>query len=212
MAAEDILTRYDRRASELGNSEALLYITREGDRLLIQTGTRSIRQSRLLTRIGGLVLALAGIALAGVSLWFLALTVVGALVSLLVPGLFRTTTLLIVDAPRGQLVIAQYAAGAGTELPCAQITGIRGVYETQGWDPRSVLYVGQESGVDLPVLIFRGTDEPLAEYACQTLGYLLECPATYAGPFGESKICYQPVPGTEAPGKKAVTPQTLAEG
>jgi hypothetical protein len=97
-----------------------------------------------------------------------------------------------VDAARRLLVVCQYAAATGTTLRIEQVWEIRGAYETQGWDPRSVLYAVMEDATEVAVLILPGTDEVLAEYACRTLGCLLDRPATYAGPFGGVRACYVP--------------------
>jgi hypothetical protein len=186
-----LFNRFSRIAPEVETERALIHIQREGDRLLFSTGQRYVRQSRLFACVGGVLSVPAGIALAQNTPWGWVLVVLGVLVFALVPRLIRPTRLLEIDGERGQVLVEQGAAGAGTVLDIAQITELRGIYETQGWDPRSVLYAVAADGTQTPILVFQGTDEPLAEYACRTLGMLLNRTATYAGPFGGIKMCYQ---------------------
>jgi hypothetical protein len=54
-----------------------------------------------------------------------------------------------------------------------------------------------ENGERVPVLVFAGTNEALAEEACQLLGRLLAAEATYAGPYGAPRTCFSPSVDTE---------------
>ncbi len=193
MQTDDILVRLTQVVSAMGDSPALLQIERNGDRLRFLTGTRSLRQSRLLARILGVLGLVAGLALTQISPSGWALAVLGVLTFFIIPGRLRPTRLLEIDAAHGNLLVTQSAAGAGGTISLAQIASIRGAYDTQGWDPFSTLYAVLQDGQEVPVLVFRGTNEPLAEYTCRILGFLLDRPATYAGPFGGIKTCYQPL-------------------
>jgi hypothetical protein len=191
ITGDEILNRFMSIAPENGLARARLHIEHDGTHLIFFTGASDIQRTRLLTRIGGLLGIAAGLALATRSPWGLAVAAAGALSAVYGPRLIRPVRLLEVDSEQERLLVVQPAAGAGARICIKQIAELRGVYETQGWDPRSVIYAVLLDGTQVPVLIFPGTDEPLAEYACRTLGLLLDLTATYAGPFGGIKICYE---------------------
>jgi hypothetical protein len=191
ITGNSLFNRFACIAPEVEAEQALIHIQRAGDRLLFSTGQRYIRQTRLFARVVGALGVPAGIALAQSTPWGWALVALGVLVCAFIPRMICPSALLEIDGQRGQVLVAQGSAGAGTVLDIARITELRGSYETQGWDPRSVLYAALEDGTQTPILVFQGTDEPLAEYACRTIGLLLNRTATYAGPFGGVKICYE---------------------
>jgi hypothetical protein len=192
LKANPIFGRFTHVVSDMNDPRAWLRAQRDGERLLLLTGARSLRRSRMLARSAGLAGILAGLAFVTVSPWGWMLAALGVLTFFVLPSFVRAVTLLEVDGARELVVVAQRAAGPGALVPIGQIIEIRGVYETQGWDSRSAVYAVLRSGIDAPLLIFSGTDEPLAEYACRTIGALLDRPATYAGPFGGVKTCYAP--------------------
>jgi hypothetical protein len=191
ITADDILQRYRSMAPETGLAQARIHIVCDGPRLIYYTGEGYLRRSRLTARVAGAAAIVAGLALTTQSLWGLALAAAGIGLLALAPRLILPARLLELDADGGRLLITQPAAGAGVSLCLEQITALRGVYETQGWDPRSVIYARLTNGTEVSILVFPGTDEPLAEYACRSLGLLLDLNATYAGPFGDAKTCYE---------------------
>lgn len=191
ITADSIWTRFARIAPEAGADQAPILVRRDGDRLLFFSGARYVARSRLLARMVGVFAVPVGLALTQVTAWGWALAALGLPIFIFAPRLIRAGRLLEIDGERGELIVTQPAAGAGVTVPIAQVTELRGVYETQGWDPRSVLYAALADGTQIAILVFAGTDEALAEYACRTVGLLLNCTAAYAGPFGGVKVCYE---------------------
>ncbi len=190
--ANGIFERFRGIAPEADLAQARIQVRREGQRLIFMMGEGYMQRARLTARAAGTAGIVAGLALTKLSLlWGLVLVVSGACLLALEPRLIRQEHLLDLDCEGERLIIKQPAAGAGTTICIEQIAELRGVYETQGWDGRSVIYAMLTDGTEAPVLVFPGTDEPLAECACRTLGLLLDLTATYAGPFGGLKTCYE---------------------
>jgi hypothetical protein len=181
MQTQPVYARLARLEPAVTDHGDLLQVTREGERVVIATGARAVNRARLLARIVGALVAVAGLALTPLAIWYLALTPLGCLIALVVPGRLNSARLLEIDNEQGAVI----ACETGAQIPLAAITSIRGAYETQGWDPRSVLYAVHGAD-ETAAIILRGTDETLAETACRTLGVLLN-------PFGEMKTCYNPL-------------------
>ena len=160
-----------------------LAVARDGDRLVLQTGPGAVRQARRRVQTAGAVAALAGLALAWLNPWAPTFTALALLTLVLVHTRLRAVPLVTLDPQQGVLTVCQRAAGAGVSVALSEIAAVRGAYETQGWEPRSVIAVECRDAPPVPVVL-PGTDEALAEEACRTLGTLLGCPAAYAGPFG----------------------------
>ncbi|MFN3651442.1 MAG: hypothetical protein ACK47B_17845 [Armatimonadota bacterium] len=198
MSVQAVWERYRAAEAELNSPAAPLLVRDEGLRLVFWTGTAYVRRTRILVRAGGM-LALAAGATAGAlfSPWGWLAAPVGLLLAALAPGQIRAARLLEIDTAAGRLTPT--ALAPELSLPLDRAARLRGVYETQGWDPRTVIDLVFADGTTVPVLIFPGTDERLAEYACRTLGQLLGCPATYKGPFGGETSCYTPPPEAHHP-------------
>ena len=170
------------------DTDALLEARRKGDRVVLATSGGCVDRSRRKARGGSLAAAVAGVLAAQYSPWGWLLAIGGLLALVVLPGRLRPARLLEIDLGRGLLIPCRHAAGATPDV--TSVCLLRGVYETQGWDPRSVVYAVAEDDTATPVLILSGTDEKLAEQACRALGALLDRPATYAGPAGVVKSCY----------------------
>lgn len=188
----DIFSRFSRLEGDIDCRQAArLCVHRDGDRLLFQTGEKSVRKSRLLARLMGAACMAVGIVSTHMTVWGWLLLILGALAFFVLPLLARTAVYLEISAAEepGQIRVFPHVACPGIVLPLTQVSAIRGIYETQGWDPRSVLFAVLADGSEVPLLTLPGTDEALAEHACRTLGLLLDCPSTYTGPFGGVKTC-----------------------
>ena len=186
MEAETLLARLAQAIPDLVEPGARLQVMRDGETIILQTGANTLQKSRRGIQAGGAALTLAGGALTTWNPWALALVPVGIALAWFGPLCVRAGALLAINAAKEELA----GPGAMCPIPLSQITAVRGVYETQGWDPRSVLYAVPVSGEPVSAMILPGTDEALAEAACRALGALLDVPASYEGPFGGVKECY----------------------
>lgn len=195
MDASFLLNRFQQTAL-VSEEKALLQIVREGDTLILQTGERVVRQTRLSVRLRGGIGLLAGLALVYFSLWGWAVSVVGLLYLLIAPRFVTSRRLLQLDTAEGKLIPLQTTGVEVRFLSLADICELHGVYETKGWDPYSVLYAQMRDGSRIPFLLLMGSSEKMAEDACRLLGNLLDCPATYTGPFGNMLSCYSPAATT----------------
>ena len=164
----------------------------EGDFLRIYTGSYYLQRWRWLARTVGLLCIIAGAALVGLSPWTLALAVPGLLILLLVPLYLHPSLLLEIDGARDLLIPVQPTLGTNVPVPLDLVCSIRGAYDTKGWDSFSILYAVLDDGTEIPLMMLLGTDESLVENACRLLGRMLDCPATYTGPFGHTTTCYTP--------------------
>jgi hypothetical protein len=172
--------------------DSWLFVEGEGDRLCVRTSEAFVARRRRHVRGAAILCSLAGCALVAVSPWFLALVAVGLTGYVIAARLVSTTALLEVDRAQDRLVPLQSGAGRSRPVAMSRVRKVSGVYEVFGWDPRSTIYADLESGERVPLLVFAGTDERLAEEACLVLGRLLDAEATYAGPYGEPKTCFRP--------------------
>lgn len=178
-----------------GLPAALLQVRRHGDRVELLSSDQAVRRRRAWIRAGSLAAVVAGAALTAVSGWAWLIALMAAVAFVAVPARIHVTTLLQLDTASGELS----APNTGARLPLQQITAIQGIYETYGWDGRSALYAVLADSTRVLILVFSGTNEKLAEAACRILGTLLDCPATYAGPFGGVKTCHEAATPRSAP-------------
>jgi hypothetical protein len=169
-----------------------LEVKSDGSRLLVRTGKATVQRSQSYALGVGAMTAILGIAMLTASAWGWLLVAFGAVICAVVPQFIRATDLFEIDIAAGSLVVPQSTDNKGIALPLEPITRIRAAYDTKGWDGFSTVYAVQEDGSETAVLMLPGTDETLAELTCRTLGLLLDCPATYAGPFGSMKNCFTP--------------------
>lgn len=190
MRTLDLLLRLERLAPELRSSRFRIEFAPDDDGVVVRPSGRYLRRVRRLVRLGGLVGVAAGLALGSLAPWGWGLAVLGLIAAGLGPRLVRAAPLLRLETSR--LVVLQGAAEAGTALPLGEVRGVEGRYEVFGWEPRSALYVCTGDGAAGPILVLAGTDEPLAVFACRTLGALLDVPARYTGPSGAETLCYRP--------------------
>lgn len=190
MMANVVLNRYSGIAPEVEADGALMQVQRVGDTLVFSMGQCYVRKSCLQARLAGGAGVVVGLMLAQSSLWGWALAILGLLAFVFLPRLIRPARLLEIDGEQGVVRVVQPAVGAGTVVSIVHIVALNGVYETQGWDPRSVIFALLDDGTTAPLLVLSGTDEALAEYTCRTLGLLLNRTATYIGPFDTTKTCY----------------------
>ncbi|HLK55583.1 MAG TPA: hypothetical protein VKU00_03415 [Chthonomonadaceae bacterium] len=192
MAIENLRTAFAHIESEVSGPWSRLNARMEGDTLRFYTGTRYLQQSRWAIRTVGFLLIVASICLLWIHPYFVSLAAPGLLIFLFAPGYVRPTLLLEIDMERNLLTTVQPTVGPGNTVPLEQVRSIRGAYDTKGWDAFSTIQAVLEEETAVPILMFFGTDEPLAADACRLLGLLLDCPATYAGPFGHTTTCYTP--------------------
>lgn len=192
MESNALLARFRQLTSHDDRAPRPLDVLHEGNCIILQTGARALHRSRLLVRLAGAAMGIAGLALVAYSPWGWALAAAGLLALLLGPRAIRSSRLLEIDIATDQLRVPPHITDAAHDLPLAQVVAIRGLYETKGWDPFSTIYAELQDGAQRPVMRLFGGDERDAKYACQTLGSLLNCPATYQGPFGEVTRCHEP--------------------
>jgi hypothetical protein len=185
MKTNDLAARCNGWENSTENSPELLQIVQSGEYIEFSTGRRYLRR----TRAAGFLCAVAGAAWTWFTFWAWPVVILGIVVARYAPNAVRPVCLLRMSTEDG--LLAECAA-SGTAVAGRPLIAIRGRYETQGWDPRSVIYALIEEGYEIPILIFGGTDEPLAEYACRALGFLLVVPATYSGTEGVHKSCFEP--------------------
>jgi hypothetical protein len=174
-----------------GKSE-LLQVTVDGPWVVVSMGARAIRESRrtlltvcLLGTVGGLILARFN--WMG---WLVAAVSVAA--ALIVPRWLKRKPLFEFDSESGSIILLQNSAARGTRLPQERIQRIRGRFTTQGWDGFSQLDAILDDGAEITVVSFSGTNDDIAEHACELLGKLLACPASYTPSFGDEVVCYEP--------------------
>jgi hypothetical protein len=168
-------------------------ICREGNRIFLKTSQESVRHSRRNLQIGFLAVAMLFVALAFASPFFLIGAATAIFCLFAVPLVVKTAVLIEIDAGNGEVILRQDAVEVGLAIPAARIKTIEGIYETQGWEPRNVIYATLVTGKTLPVMVLSGTDEHFTEDACRVLGVLLCCPATYTGAYSSIKICFDPL-------------------
>jgi hypothetical protein len=175
-----------------------LLIEEEGNRSCLRTSEALVARRRRNARILAALCALAGVALAALSPWFLALVALGLLGLAVAPRLFAPVELLEIDRSRDRLVPLQRSVGHGRPVAISGLRKVTGVYEVYGWDPRSTIYAVLANDERIALLAFPGTDEALAEEACRLLGRYLDSEATYAGPYGAPKTCFSPARSHES--------------
>lgn len=158
----------------------------EGDRLYLGISEGEARRALLVARLGAGAVVVLGVALSAVTPWGWLLVAGGLVAGFALPHLFRSEALLLAEPEAGRLTPLQPEL-AGQTLACTDALEVRGAYETQGWDARSVIRVVLADGTETPVLILPGADERKAEAACRLLAELLACPAVYTGAMGKPK-------------------------
>jgi len=192
MHTAPILARFEDLSTVDGHGHPHVRLSRDGPRIIMRTNERHVRMRQLIARIVAVAAVLAGLAFVPVSLWGIALAMAGFGAFALIPRFVRVSTLLRIDLETGEIVALQRAASPGAPIPIEYVRSIEGVYKIQGWDGDSTIYAVLADGSRTPLLVFSGTNEALAVYACRILGYLLDRPATYTGPFGGVTVCYRP--------------------
>jgi hypothetical protein len=158
-------------------------LRREGGRLVLETGERRVRRSRRSALLGGATLTVGGLTVALATPWGWALAAAGAIAAGLAPRLLQPAAIAEIDLEGGLL------AGC---LPTEEVIGLHAVYETRGWDGGTTFFATLASGEEVPFASVGGSDDALVEQSCALLGYLLACPATSTGTFGEIKTCFMP--------------------
>lgn len=170
-------------------ADSWLSVEEEGERVRLRTGARYVGRRRLALRVWSGVAVAAGLALAVLSPWTVALAALGLAGLAAAPRLFGAADLLEVDRAAGRIT------GPGGAADLSRVEAIRGVNEINGWTPRDAIYAVLDGGEQVPILLLGGTNEPMAEEICRTLGRLSGRPATYAGPFEAPKVCFDPSAG-----------------
>ncbi len=165
-------------------------IIQSGDRISFTPDEALLRRAVVNARFAFSALALVSLF---VAMWFpvaLLLTFIAAFCAWKLPMRIMAHEMVAIDSSRNVILVTQKGINPGTEISVDYIASLRGVYETQGWDSRSVVMAAMSSGGDVPIVFLTGTDEAEAEYVCHALGRILDKPASYTGPFGEKKCCY----------------------
>lgn len=188
MNAEFIVNRFQQMESSL-QSRALIQVIHEGECLLLRTGEGATQRSRLLIRSGSALGVLAGLILAFFSPWGWAVSALSVFVFLIAPQFINSYPLLKIDLAGQRLIILQNTEAPVDSVSFTDLRSLQGIYETRGWDPNNVVYARLQEGVDVPLMLLGGS-EKLAAEACRILGNLLDCPATYTGPFGDVLNCH----------------------
>jgi hypothetical protein len=170
----------------------LIEAVSDGNRLLVQTAEQATQRSRLFVRIGSGLGMLAGLILACFSPWGWAVSLFCLLVLLLAPRFIASRLYLEIDPVGKQLILLQNTGAEVNSVSLTDVLELQGVYETKGWDPYSVIYARLRDGSKVPILLLIGGSDTKAAEACVLLGSLLNCPATYQGPFGDKLSCYIP--------------------
>lgn len=200
MDAPTLLRRFDDVQQRVGNPQPRFELHHDTHFVVFRTGTRHVRTWRLVLSLGGMVALLAGIQVLSYSAVAYTLILLGIGAAAFSPVLVRPKHLLKIDPEAGTLSAFPAAPGEASSLSLDAIASIEGVYEITGWEGRSVVYAIMRDGERRSLVSFTGTNEALTFYACQALGYLLDCPATYTGAFDGPVLCnaserMAPVPG-----------------
>ena len=174
-------------------SGGLLALNRDDNRTYLSTGETFRRRQLLQAMAASSLLLIGGAIFTLWSPWALFISAFGAAGLLQLPRMIRTQNLLAIISSEDRLQPLQ--ASAGPPVPVSQITGIRGVHEIQGWDPRSVFYAVLADGSESEVLLFRGTDDALAIEACRLMGMALDRPAEFTNQYGEHTVCWEAARG-----------------
>lgn len=172
----------------------LIEVRRESDRVVIGTGTRYLRSAKA-TVAASTVLAVVAAVVCGVLVphWWPAFALVACVPPVVGPTLVRPRRLLEIDPLSGGIIVCQSMADMGEVVTPYDVVAIEGRYETQGWDPRSLICAMCHESHEVKLIVLPGTDEKLAEYLCKLLGYLLDRPSHYEDPQGSIRMCHEPV-------------------
>lgn len=185
--AKTVVDRWREWQSNGNAQERWLNTSTAGDRIVVSTGKSYTSQRRIAALMTAAGCAAAGVVFAFMVPWASAAAIVGIAGSLIAFKRIRPRPLLEIDSARRIVVIPDSKTVDGETL-----IAVAGRYETQGWDPRSVIVGIERDGSERQLAVFTGTDERLAEYACRVLGMLLDVPSTYRGTEGRTVTCYQP--------------------
>lgn len=175
------------RVGTSGNSarDGWIEARREGDLIVLRTGPRVLRRARAQAILVGLGVVLSGLGLLLLSPWAAALAAAGALYAALAPRRVQPAFLAAVDTAAERLT-------GPVDVSVSQVTAIRGVFETKGWDGFSTVYALLDDGSSVPIALLMGANERLAEALCAELGRLIGRPAEYAGTSGVPVACHTP--------------------
>lgn len=122
-----------------------------------------------------------GLVLAPVHLGFLLLIGIGIAVAAIGPARVERKVLFRVIREPEECLITPLA-----NVMVRSIVSIEGRYETSGWDSRTGIVALLTNGESVSVLDLPGTDESLAQAACEVLSRLCRCNAECTGPFGDT--------------------------
>lgn len=187
METQEIATRFD-RAVELGAKDDLVDVARDGDEIVISTGEGFTRRTRRSIRAACMLAAAGGLGLLAVSMWGLALAVLAIVAMYVAPRLIRGSQLLRVN-PANHTALTLQAGATLKSIDLAGVAYIAGMYETQGWDPRIVIYFVRREGGRDEGIIFAGANETAARCCCGVLAQLLGLPATYTNQYDATVSC-----------------------
>jgi len=107
------------------------------------------------------------------------LAIAAIAVSVFGPMFIRQRELLTIDVVSGRLRFARGQA----DIVVADVASIVGVYETQGWDGRNVLYFVDIAGERRPGIILASNEEAVAQACCEVLTKVLGVPSSYTNQY-----------------------------
>jgi hypothetical protein len=187
MIASPTIDRYE-RAAQIAAQDGLLDLYRDAGDITVRTGRAVTGRTQRHIVILSVLAMVAGIGLAFVALWALAIFALGIVALLVEPRVVRSTVLLRIDKSSGTIAF-EHGKGPSRNMNVCDIASIAGAYETQGWDPRNVLYVTHSDGEREEAIVFSGNDDKVVECCCRVLAQLLEVSATYTNRYDSTVNC-----------------------
>jgi hypothetical protein len=184
--------RIEEMIEEIDHRHELLRVISQGPRITISTGYRAIREARHVLLTACTIAFAGGLVMTQISWMGWIVVAIAIAAGLLVPGRLHAVPLMEFNTDTDSLTIFRSSRRCG-RIPSAQIREIRGEYGTRKGNGFSRLIAVLDSGSEITLLSFSGTNDDVAEHACELLGAILSRPAKYMASFGEDVACYDPV-------------------
>jgi|SRR3569833_2929529 len=159
-------------------------ITRDGGLVSLRTGASHTRRLQWAVRVVSTIIAVGLVCLA----WFtdrtllpvgIAFAIAAMAAAVAVPKLVQQRELLAIDTDLGKVIFSQ----SNRTIDIADIASIDGVYETQGWDGRNVLYFVDVNRKRLVGVVLASNEELIAQACCEALTRLLNVPSSYTNQY-----------------------------
>jgi hypothetical protein len=193
MSTTETTLDIDEMIDGIDQRHELLQVAVDGPRVTIFTGRRAVREARRVVFVACLLAFAGGIVMTQISWTGWIVAAIALVVALVVPARLKAVPLIEFDADTDILTLFQAPSGHGMKLPKTSVHAVHGEYGARKGDGFSRLVAILEDGSESVMLSFSGTNDDVAEHACELLGAILSRPATYMASFGEDVLCYDPI-------------------